>query len=100
MSTSQTQPVKVIFRTFHSGGEVIALFPEVPVDNQYGHCVSYAHVGQHGAASVDLSGYTRPSTPEEIAPLLRELEAIGYKVEVRKARTAKMDNARRKAMEL
>lgn len=73
---------KVIFRTFPDGG-VIALFPEVPTDPYlHKHCLSYMNVGQHGAASVHLSRYTRPSSRDEVGLLKGELESIGYDLEV------------------
>jgi len=85
---------KTIFRTFHTG-DVIALFPEVPSDGWGHNCMSYQHVGQHGGASPELSFCTRPSTPDEIAPLKAELERIGYTVEERIKVTRKMDDVRR-----
>ena len=45
--------------------------------------MSYMQIGQHGAASPMGTAFartTRPATMEEIAPLRRELEAIGYKL--------------------
>lgn len=37
--------------------------------------VCYAHVGQHGECSLQWAHQnTRPATPDEYAPLLRELE--------------------------
>jgi len=75
----------VIFRTFISGGDVIALFPFEPSDRHGHHCMSYQHVGQHGGASLDLcSVSTRPSSPDEAAPLRAELERIGYKLKTLK----------------
>ena len=75
----------VIFRTFEARGDVIALFPFEPSDLYGHHCMSYQHVGQHGGASLDLcSVSTRPSTPDEAAPLKAELELIGYKLKVLK----------------
>jgi hypothetical protein len=85
---------KVLFRTFRDGGDVVALFPERPADNQLGHCLSYQAIGQHGAASVDLSFCTRPSTAEEIAPLKAELERIGYNVQTVQRVTAAMHRKR------
>ena len=73
---------KVIFRKF-SDGDIIALFPELPGNNNpYETCESYMHVGQHGAASVDLTDVTTLAKPEEYASLLSELESIGYNVQV------------------
>lgn len=68
----------VIFRAFPDG-EVLALFPALPADLEpRRNCLSYAHVGQHGAASVALAERTRAATPAESAPLAHELEARGY----------------------
>lgn len=76
----KNNPTAVLFRTFKTG-EVIALFPYIPASVAAPHhCLSYMHTGQHGAAAVEItrSRDTRPSTYQEIAPLLRELHAIGY----------------------
>ena len=72
---------KIIYRTFRNDGDTIALFPEIPADVRGDFCQSYQHVGQHGAASpmgADFCRRTRPATPEEVAPLERELREIGY----------------------
>jgi len=69
------ETLPVLFRVI--GGEVLALFPTVPEQCGSDHMVeSYAHVGQHGAASVELTRLGRRATPAEYAPLLRELRAI------------------------
>jgi hypothetical protein len=40
---------------------------------------SYMHIGQHGGADYAMVvARTRPATEEEAAPLLEELERIGY----------------------
>jgi hypothetical protein len=65
-----------IFRVFE--GEVIALFPTIIAD-EYGHCMSYQHVGQHGGANyLHVTENSRPAKPEEYEDLLRELVDIGY----------------------
>ena len=70
-----------IFRKYKDG-EIIALFPEI--DNGYGQCMSYLHVGQHGGAYYDLVVYsTTPATPEEYTDLKTELESIGYILKIR-----------------
>lgn len=85
----------VIFRTFKSNnGEVIALFPEIPSNCSGTLCESYMHTRQHGGAYPGPIIGTRPATPEEIEPLKRELEAIGYTLTTRKRATAAMDRAR------
>lgn len=75
----------VVFRTFRSGGEVIALFPYEPGTMDPGTMMSYQHIGQHGPADMGLTSvHTRPSTPDEIRPLRNELERIGYKLKILK----------------
>lgn len=72
----------VVFRTFKQGGDVLALFPLEPGTNNPADCLSYQRIGQHGAASPELTrdGSTRPSTPEEICDLACELRGLGYKL--------------------
>jgi hypothetical protein len=75
---------KVIFRMFKNpydkNDDVIALFPELPGDtNPYVTCLSYQHIGQHGAACVNLTGrYTKPAREDQYKDLLAELVSIGY----------------------
>ena len=64
---------KVIFRQ---------LFPDIPASP--GHCLSYERIGQHGAA--DYAGViarTVRATPEDSASLKRELESLGYVLDVK-----------------
>lgn len=86
---------KVLFRRFHQG-DLIALFPEEPADNQLGHCSSYQSIGQHGAASVDLGPYTVPATLAEpdVAALAKELERVGYEIQPVHRITAAMHRKR------
>ena len=81
--------VRVMFRVFtgRNGGDVIALFPELPADVPKRLITSYQHVGQHGAADYTIvHGATRPATPAEYAPLQRELEGkpYGYTLAIRR----------------
>ncbi len=71
----------VVFRMWKSkGGTAIALFPTIGTVPD-GHCQSYEHVGQHGAADYELvMSKTRPAKPSEYKNLLCELQRIGYKV--------------------
>lgn len=69
---------KVVFRKW-KGGDVIALFPDVPWNQHDYTTASYMRVGQHGAA--DYTGViaaTRPAREPEYRDLLAELKAIGY----------------------
>jgi alkylated DNA nucleotide flippase Atl1 len=67
--------MKVVFRKFKEG-DVIALFCNSANDCTPGNVMSYQHVGQHGEASRQLGRNLKLATPEEYAPLLRELRAI------------------------
>jgi hypothetical protein len=91
----------VIFRADRYGdhaGEVTAVFPTEAATCDVSAVLSYAHVGQHGACSRAWYVYaTRAATPDEYAPLLRELQGI-YEPEVTlrvvKRWTAAHDKAR------
>lgn len=74
MKTKQNK-IKVVFRKFKDG-EIIALFPSE--DWSHGMITSYQHIGQYGGADPLIVYDTKPATPEEYAPLLVELVAIGY----------------------
>lgn len=83
---NQTDFTFVIFRKWCAAPhEVIALFPELPGDNDPTRCLSYEHVGQHGSADPGITrSLTEPATEAEYADLKKELEAIGYKLIVGK----------------
>jgi len=84
----------VIYRVFKQG-DVIALFPTLPGTADCLTCMSYMHVGQHGAADpYGLISHTRLAAPEEYKNLHRELEYIGYKLNVSKKITCAMHNKR------
>lgn len=66
------EKVKVLFRK--NDGEVYAFFPEATAN--YGMIMSYAHIGQHGEASLQFYWNSEKATKEEYADLLSELEGI------------------------
>lgn len=75
----------VIFRVYKKPAapgipcEVVALFPETPDNRSGSDLVVYQHVGQHGGGCrFGMINITRPATEAEAAPLLKELQAIGY----------------------
>jgi len=72
----------VIYRVWLHGpgrGDVLALFPTIPADEFGDSVMSYAHIGQHGAAHMNVVlGRTRPARPEEAAELAKELLGLGY----------------------
>lgn len=68
------EPIVVVFRML--GNQCIALFPTIAaVYNDPSLCMSYMHVGQHGAAQI---GIGRKARPAEYRALKRELQQIGY----------------------
>ncbi len=77
-------PTRVVFRVFPGADhDVIAVFPD-HIANPDGDLLCYQHVGQHGAASRYIADRTRLAEPEEYAPLKRELESIGYVLDIRR----------------
>ena len=79
---------KVIFKLM--GGQVVALFPELAGDNNpYRTCLSYQTIGQHGAASTELSSL-KAATPYQYASLKVELEQLGYDLLIVKKFSRKM----------
>jgi hypothetical protein len=87
----------VIFRKFRAQPhEVIALFPYVPGDVHGLMMDSYLHAGQHGQASPNITGWTRPAAPAEYADLKRELEAQPYRYVLRVLRRTPPDASQRR----
>lgn len=72
----------VIFRRFKDG-EIIALFPYEIVTKR-GEIQSYMHIGQHGGADPFIIHETKLASPIEYADLQRELESIGYVLDIKK----------------
>lgn len=75
--------INVAFRKFEDG-EVIAIFPNIyPVaKDSKAEVMSYMHVGQHGMASECLVNELEKASKEEYTPLKKELEMIGYSVNI------------------
>lgn len=69
---SASEKLPVIFRKHD--GEVTALFPTL--GEGYGHIRCYAHVGQHGQATLEFMRTGKLATPDEYADLLAELRGI------------------------
>jgi hypothetical protein len=79
----KTEPnTEVLFIMMSAPEEVLALFPRIAWNRDPDTCVSYAHCGQHGAASVQLAQECRLATPEEYSGLFNELEGMGYHLTV------------------
>ncbi len=86
---------KVVFRRYN--GDILALFPEIPTDNQGLYCLSYMHRDGHAAADYDgCISYTKPATPEEYKDLFDELVQIGYEPQPIKRASYKIHDQRHK----
>lgn len=86
----------VVFRRWRDTKSVFALFPTLPSDYEGFYCDSYEHIGQHGGA--DYIGCVHASKPvslDEAADLKRELERIGYRLNVIKRASWKHHEVRR-----
>lgn len=79
-------PDRIVFRKYWNkwskAWTPIAFLPDVEANP--GNIMSYEHMGQHGEASMDYYWSTKPCEPELYAPLLKELESIGYRPRVMK----------------
>ena len=81
---------QVVFRKFKDvNKDVIALFPEEVYDGVGGDfvrtklCMSYMYLGQHSSADYHyVITYSVPAKPEEYNELKKELEQIGYSLNV------------------
>ena len=88
----------VIFRRWRDNGDIIALFPELPSNQQGLFCEAYEHVGQHGGADYHgVIAASRPTTQEAAAPLAKELERIGYRLRPIKRASRRAHERRRAA---
>lgn len=79
--SDERETVKVIFREDrHDPSEIVAFFPEMPGTNDLWTLGCYAHLGQHGAASLDYyqTETRRPQSPEKVQALREELRRVGY----------------------
>ena len=92
----------VVFRRWKNGGDVIALFPELPADVHGRYCDAYEHIGQHGGA--DYHGVirkTKPCSLDAAADLADELRTIGYRLRpVRRANRKHHEMRQRLASDL
>lgn len=61
---------------------VFAVFPHIVGTNDPHTMTCYEHVGQHGSAHMDYVAECRLAWAEECADLKRELEGIGYELDI------------------
>lgn len=88
-----TERTPVLFRKFE--GEVTAVFPTIPGDNDPLTMTCYAHIGQHGSAHEAWVRQAKPAVPTEYADLLEELQSIGYSNLVIRKRLSRRDRQAR-----
>lgn len=80
--------VLAFFRATKKPSETVWHEEEPRLSGANEHCAAwltacYAHVGQHGEADLKILRNGRRATPDEYAPLLKELQdIIGYNVTV------------------
>ena len=77
---------KVVFRKYPDG-EIIALFPGEKWNDTSEMVTSYQHIGQHGGADYKWVIYkTVKANPSEYYDLAKELEGLGYILDIRLAK--------------
>lgn len=105
MDETNNDAVPVLFRADRTqrGGagdriEITAVFPTLPGTDDPDTMTCYAHIGQHSTCSVGwYREKTRPAKPEEYESLARELQSLGYRLDVRERLTSDLHAARRYA---
>ena len=79
-------PDRVVFRKYWNRYDLrwtpIAFLPDV--EAKPGWIMSYEHCGQHCEAHMHYYRSTEPCEPDLYAPLLKELESIGYRPRIMK----------------
>jgi hypothetical protein len=79
---------------------ILAVFPDLK-ENRAGDVTCYAHIGQHSACSMEyVLNDTKPASPAEYAPLKRELERIGYNLDVIDSDPFRLPNGLRRGFSL
>lgn len=80
MEIQDNQTIKVMFRIWNvdpNYPKLIALFPDLAMEEDPAYVDSYQFIGQHGIAHyAHIMQKSRPATQEEYADLLKELTTI------------------------
>lgn len=81
--------IDVQFRKFKGdyNNQVTAVFPYV-IENNF-DVLCYSHVGQHSGCHFDYVNMSKKATESEYLPLKRELESIGYELNIIQKRSHK-----------
>lgn len=76
---------KVVFLYNEREKDLFAFFPNEDYNSVSSLTkVCYSHVGQHSACAMDYANESRLATKEEYTDLQKELEGIGYNLELSK----------------
>ena len=88
----------VIFRRWNDTGDIVAVFPERPADDEGRYCQSYDEMGQQVAIEYDsIFEETVPASKAEYGRLAHELTMLGYRLQPMTEATAPMHERRREA---
>jgi len=79
----KTDKYKTAVKFLVNGNDIFAFFPRESYDDFHTNLfTAYSHVGQHSSCLVQYADESRPATAEERKPLIKELESIGYNLEI------------------
>lgn len=85
--------------------DILAVFPLEPASLDPEEMMCYAHVGQHGGCVIAAVRGKALASPEEYKSLKKELEEVGYELEIlkampRNAKRVRLDSILKAASEL
>lgn len=96
--SEKTDVIFIFWETFPSN-PVDALFPSIAGDMNPDTCLCYSHIGQHSVANLDyMLSINRLASESEYSDLKRELEQIGYQLNIIDKPTKKQKNQRIKQL--
>jgi hypothetical protein len=75
---------QVLFKWDSETEEAVAFFPTIPSSVTHPELFTcYQHTGQHGSACKEYYESLPNATKDQITPLKRELEGIGYELDIK-----------------
>ena len=77
---TKTAAVEVEFYYHKGNDDLFAFFTNELYNKSPKLRACYSHVGQHSCCNVDYLKECELATPEQYAPLKKELESIGYEL--------------------
>ena len=79
----KTDVIFIFWDDEYISDRIDALFPGLAGDMNPSTCLCYSHVGQHSAADLDyMLSINRLANESEYSDLKRELEQIGYRLNI------------------